>query len=128
MENLIKLDTTLHTGGNGLWSDKATAVHIIGIEVGYLDEDESFGELLVYFDQTSWDVDTDGLIYTDRLFQDELRAMLTANGYDSSDVGYSEQGMQGCGYVSCDVGLEFLQSFKAKHPDIYGLILEESIE
>jgi hypothetical protein len=42
---------------------------------------------------------------------EDLRLMLDALGFDASDVGYSEQGMQGDTYVSCDVGECFINSF-----------------
>jgi len=108
--------TTLHTSGDGYWSERAKAVNITKICVPYIAEDYDFGELCVYFDD-SWDVDNDGLIYTDKLFERELKEWLTSQGYDASDVSYSEQGMQGDHYVSLDVEGAFLTSWKAKHED-----------
>jgi hypothetical protein len=67
--------------------------------------------LRVHFDTASWDTYTDGLIYTDKQFMTELRELLTAQGFDASDVSYSEQGMQGDDYVSCDVGECFINMF-----------------
>jgi hypothetical protein len=58
-----------------------------------------------------------GLIYSDRQFEAELGAFLATIGLDGEDVGYSEQGMQGDNYVSCDVGSKFLASWKAKYPE-----------
>jgi hypothetical protein len=37
---------------------------------------------------------------------------LISIGLDSSDVNYSEQGMQGDNYVSLDAGPNFIESFK----------------
>lgn len=104
---------TLNTNGHGWWSDVAKAVNIVKLALPYNDNDE-FGELRVYFD-SSWDVNNDGLIYTDSLFMRELKMYLFSVGYDVSDVGYSEQGMQGDNYVSCDVGSAFIASWNAKH-------------
>jgi hypothetical protein len=70
-----------------------------------------FGELCVHFNTATWDTATDGLIYTDKQFMRELKELLTVQGYDASDVSYSEQGMQGDTYVSCDVGECFINSF-----------------
>jgi hypothetical protein len=81
--------TTLHTNGSGYWSSTAKAVR----------------------------VDKLGLIYTDKLFRQELRAYLQAEGYAGDDVDYSEQGMQGDNYVSCDVGSAFIASYMKKHTD-----------
>jgi hypothetical protein len=44
----------------------------------------------------------------------ELRGALTAHQLPGKDVAYSEQGMQGDDYVSCDVGKKFLGAWAAK--------------
>jgi hypothetical protein len=44
-----------------------------------------------------------------------LQRRLTKLGLAGTDVGYSEQGMQGDDYVSCDVGAEFIASWQALH-------------
>lgn len=101
-------------GKRGLWSNVARAVRIVDMQLGYVSDEGDFGELCVYFDTKTWDVKKDGLIYTDRLFERELQELLTAHGLAGKDVGYSEQGMQGDNYVSCDVGEKFLKSWAAK--------------
>ena len=103
--------TTLHTNGRGYWSNKATAVDITKLDLQYINNERSFGELCVYFTRDSWDTATDGLIYTDKLFKQELRAYLQTIGFaeaEANDVSYSEQGMQTEEYVSCDVGAVFI--------------------
>ena len=107
--------TTLHTDGNGYWSDKSRAVRITNLKLGYVDDERTFGELRVYFDKNDWDVDNDGLIYTDRQFVKELREWLTSIGYDANKdtVFYSEQGMQGDYYVSLDIEGPFIASWDA---------------
>lgn len=104
---------TLHTDGRGLWTGYVKPVNIVKLALPYNDNDE-FGELRVHFD-SSWNVDDDGLIYTDQLFMRELKTYLSGEGYDASDVSYSEQGMQGDDYVSCDVGSAFIASWNRKH-------------
>ena len=106
--------TTLHTAGDGYWSDKSRAVRITNLKLGYVSDDEDFGELRVYFDTDTWDTNEHGLIYTDRQFERELATMLLTMGLAGRDVSYSEQGMQGDDYVSCDVGGKFLASWKKK--------------
>jgi hypothetical protein len=103
-----------NTAGSGLWSNVAKAVEIVDMQISFVCEDKDFGELCVYFNTATWDVDKDGLIYTDDNFVDELQAFLTAHGLDGADVSYSEQGMQGDNYVSCDVGEAFIKSWEAK--------------
>ena len=109
---MIKFGCVLKTAGTGYWSRVAKDVQLVGIDLGYINDEEDFGELRVFFDTASWDTSKDGLIYTDRLFLDLLCAELLGVGLNSIDVEYSEQGMQGDDYVSLDVGPKFLQSFK----------------
>ena len=86
------------------------AVPCDGIALGYISNDVRHGELRVYFDTSVWDVDAQGLIYTDKLFIAELRKALAELGL-SEKVDYSEAGMQGRNFVSLDVGAEFLQAW-----------------
>lgn len=95
------------TSGTGYWSDKVKTVRCIGYSVPYTNEGNDFGELRVYFDMETWDVDEDGLIYTDDAFLAAIRLAFDCNGID-----YSEQGMQGTNYVSFDVGAEFLGMYE----------------
>ena len=108
---MLKVTVTLNTNGNGYWSNKAKAVDITRLMLAYTNDELDFGELRVYFNTATWDTNTDGLIYTDKQFMTELKELLTAKGFDASDVSYSEQGMQGDTYVSCDVGECFINTF-----------------
>ena len=108
---MIKVNATLHTNGNGYWSSTAKAVDITHLSLAYTNDELDFGELRVRFTAASWDTNKDGLIYTDKLFMTELVQLLTSMGFDASDVSYSEQGMQGDTYVSCDVGELFINTY-----------------
>jgi hypothetical protein len=108
---MYKVTATLNTAGDGYWSNKAKAVEITGLQLSYTNDELDFGELRVRFNAATWDVNKDGLIYTDSLFEKELCELLTDLGYDASDVSYSEQGMQGDTYVSLDVGECFINTF-----------------
>ena len=101
----------LETSGDGYWSNTATEVDIEDMRVAYVNDEQDFGELRVYFATEDWDVNKHGLIYTDKQFITELRTALTSAGFDASDVDYSEQGMQGDNFVSCDVGECFINTF-----------------
>jgi hypothetical protein len=105
-----KLTTVLCTNGTGLWSRVAKNVNVIGFDMPYVTDEQNFGELRVYFDTASWNVDTDGLIYTDRLFLLQLQMFLDEH-FGSADLSYSEQGMQGDNFVSLDVGEDFIKSY-----------------
>jgi hypothetical protein len=100
----------LYTNGQGWWSEVSASVCITGLVLDTYDE--TFGELQVVFDTNSWITEEYGLIYTDPLFIKMLREMLNDMGLLGKDVGYSEQGMQGDNYVSCDVGAKFIESWK----------------
>jgi hypothetical protein len=107
----LPFHAVLHTSGTGLWSRAVCAVPCDGIALGYISNDVRHGELRVYFDTSVWDVDAQGLIYTDKLFIAQLRKALAELGLSSEQVDYSEAGMQGRNFVSLDVGAEFLQSW-----------------
>jgi hypothetical protein len=107
----LPFDRVFHTSGTGLWSRAVCAVPCTEIALGYISNDVKHGELMVYFDTSVWDVDSQGLIYTDKRFIAELRPVLEELGLNSEDVDYSEAGMQGRNYVSLDVGEKFLQSW-----------------
>ena len=121
---MIKVSATLNTHGRGLWSRTATAVDVTKMDLQYCNSEKDFGELCVYFatdDFTAneWDVSVDGLIYTDKLFLQELRAYLQTIGFSESeanDVSYSEQGMQTDNYVSLDVGALFIAGLERLDP------------
>ena len=105
----------VNTSGDGYWSNKRATVLVEYISLDVQDSD-TFGELCVKFNTHDWNVKEDGLIYTDKLFMKELRSVLMQNGFSKAaveDISYSEQGMQGYNFVSCDVGSEFIAAFKA---------------
>ena len=107
------METVLNTCGDGYWSNVAKAVRITDIQLGWATDERDYGELCVYFNTEDWDVERDGLIYTDSAFLDELRDFLITHEL-SDDVEYSEQGMQGDNYVSLDVEADFIKLWDAK--------------
>ena len=102
------------TSGDGYWSTAAKDVKIVDMQIGYCNDEGDFGELRVYFDTADWNVNTDGLIYTDSLFLSYLQDFCNEHGLAGNDVDYSEQGMQGDNYVSLDVGAAFLATWSQK--------------
>ena len=110
----VVIDTTLPTSGDGYWSNVQRSVKVTALEVPYINDEQSFGELRVYFDTATWNTQEHGLIYTDELFVKELRKFLTTLNLNGADVGYSEQGLQGDNYVSLDVGAKFIGSWMAE--------------
>lgn len=111
---MFKFERTLNTNGKGYWSNKAKPVKTLRVTVDYINDEQDFGELRVHFDTKSWNVKKDGLIYTDKQFQQELRDQLDLIGFPGKDAEYSEQGMQGDDYVSLDVGKKFLKAWLKK--------------
>jgi len=108
---MLVLSKSLNTSGNGYWSIAVKSVKITGLNLEYVNDEGDFGELRVYFDTKSWDVNKLGLIYTDKRFLSELKKLL-AEQHLGTDVEYSEQGMQGDTFVSLDCGIEFIKSFQ----------------
>jgi hypothetical protein len=98
-------DVVCNTNGKGYWSNKARAVNVTGATVAYVNDEGDFGELRVYFN--NWDTNKLGLIYTDKQFMQEFKAVLaTKLGFTDKQLKnlcYSEQGMQGDNYVSMDI-------------------------
>jgi hypothetical protein len=86
------------------------------VRLAYLDDDGEFGELRAYFDPAEWNVDNDGLIYTDQAWMSNFREWMYTLGFSDAaldDIDYSEQGMQGDNYVSMDVGSDFIRECDA---------------
>lgn len=108
----MKFNYEIGTDGDGYWSVKKKNVRLESLELAYINKDEDFGELRVYFDANTWNIQEDGLIYTDSLFLASLQGLLENRNLSSTDVLYSEQGMQGDDYVSLDVGRLFINSWK----------------
>jgi hypothetical protein len=112
----MQVDLTLHTDGRGYWSTvqkevKVTRIVCITYDDDFYEDDreveeESWGEMRVFFDTSTWDISKDGLIYTDKLFENELNAYLATLGLPEAE--YSEQGMQGEDFVSFDIDGEFI--------------------
>ena len=125
---MYKVNATLRTGGGGYWSNTKTAVEITALQLAYLNDELDFGELRVSFNTATWDVNKLGLIYTDKLFMRELRAYLQTVGFtkaEANDVSYSEQGMQGDSYVSCDVGAVFIAGLERLEPEHVAAVYKE---
>ena len=101
------------TAGDGYWSNVSKDVEVNDMQLGYVNDEQDFGELRVYFDTDTWNVNKDGLIYTDSKFKQDLMQFVKQQGL-VVDLCYSEQGMQGDNYVSLDVGKEFLDSWASK--------------
>lgn len=109
----VAVNKVFATAGDGLWSEVAKDVFVESITmyvstINEGDEDDDFycdGDMGINYDESTWDNSVDGLIYTDRLFLEQVREYLIAQGFNASDVNdieYSEQGMQDYGRVSCD--------------------------
>lgn len=122
----IKLDEVYTTAGDGYWSDVSKDVRVtdMGIYVNTTNEEYGHGDFYVLYDESTWDDDNDGLIYTDSAFlanvQDFMRDSLLRMGVDDelanalvADITYSEQGMQDYGRVSFDAYelADFLRNF-----------------
>lgn len=100
------------TSGDGYWSNQIKTVKIHRVALACVSDNHEYGEIRAYFDPKEWDVDNDGLIYSDMGWKHSfLTCMEKQFGLSPDailDVSYTEQGMQGEDYVSMDVGQQFL--------------------
>lgn len=107
-----KVNFVTRTSGDGYWSVQIKNVRITRVELAYVNKECDFGELRAYFDTGDWDIDNDGLIYSDMGWKHSfLTCMENHFGLSPDailDLSYSEQGMQGEDYVSMDVGPQFI--------------------
>jgi hypothetical protein len=108
-----KVDFITSTDGKGFWNRVEKDVRIVRLDLVaahpskffYYYSQGSF-ELRAYWDKRTWNVNKNGLIYTDKLWFTTFRKSLIDLGFSGKalrSVGYSEQGMQGDDYVSMDV-------------------------
>lgn len=102
-----------HTDGSSLWaSGIVKTVRITRVVLDWDNDEGSWGELRAYFESQDWDSASLGLIYTDRNWIQEFRALMKTQGFSPvavEDINYSEQGMQGLDFVSMDVSENFLR-------------------
>lgn len=119
--NVVSLHgETCKTSGTGLWSEVKRTVSLRNVElIAYTgspgERVREFGELRVRFDTATWDVEANGLIYTDNEFMKELRTLLEKKGFSKgvlSQIDYSEAGMQGDDYISLDVDNKFCAEWR----------------
>lgn len=93
----------------GLWYEwKDTPVVLtgkIGFQKGH---DPAWGgSLKFHINKDEWNVETEGLIYTDDRFEQDVKNALKANGFENcDDLSYSEAGLQCNDYVDFDISLD----------------------
>ena len=97
----MKITAYATCSGGGYWSHQpGRVVKITNIEFRIQSK-----ELRVFFDASTWNISTDGLIYTDKGWLNDLIKILKNAGFNHKafdKFSYSEQGMQGKDYVSLD--------------------------
>ena len=99
------------TDGKGFWSNKKADISIRKLEIEPCQDqlctlEEIF--VRVFWDPEYWNIEKDGLIYTDEGFRDSLSKKLCelypGSGIDWSNLHYTEQGMQGKNFVHMIIG------------------------
>jgi hypothetical protein len=107
-----KVSFITRTDGKGYWSTVARkSIRINRVAVASVSDDGEYGELRAYFDESEWNVESDGLIYSDQAWMKSFRSCMATLGFSVqalAAISYTEQGMQGTDYVSLDVGQDFL--------------------
>jgi hypothetical protein len=107
-----KVSFVTRTDGKGYWSTVARkSIRIDRVAIASVIDDGEYGELRAYFDESEWNVESDGLIYSDQAWIKSFRSCMATLGFSVqalAAISYTEQGMQGTDYVSLDVGQDFL--------------------
>ena len=107
-----KVSFITRTDGKGYWSTVARkSIRIDRVAIASVSDDGEYGELRAYFDESEWNVESDGLIYSDQAWMKSFRSCMATLGFSVqalAAISYTEQGMQGTKYVSLDVGQDFL--------------------
>ena len=107
-----KVSFITRTDGRGYWSTVARkSIRIDRVAIASVSDDGEYGELRAYFDESEWNVESDGLIYSDQAWMKSFRSCMATLGFSVqalAAISYTEQGMQGTEYVSLDVGQDFL--------------------
>lgn len=110
----MDVNFTCTTGGDGYWSNvkKNVTITLLDLSIpNYPDDPNEWLELMAYFDNNDWNVYKDGLIYTDMAFFKQFLDELDKLGIDTSELNYSEQGMQSDKYISFDIGPKGISSW-----------------
>lgn len=113
-EKVLKANVSvvLSTAGDGYWSNVKRDVVMTHFELHTFEYTGGcIHHLRAYFREDTWNVEKDGLIYTDNLF---LKLLKTTFAKLLGKLDYSEQGMQGDDYVDFDVDAEFAKRFRAR--------------
>lgn len=111
-----KVNFVTNTSGDGFWSNVVKTVRITRVELAYVSDEGDFGELRAYFDPAEWDVENDGLIYSDMGWKHSFLTCMETLGFSTDAIlaiNYSEQGMQDVDYVSMDVSEDFIKECEA---------------
>ena len=123
---------TLYVAGDGEWcKTTGKAVRITHVMISAMingDEDDereyAFVTIEVLFNTDDWNVEVDGLIYTDSGFLDELGHFFATKGVDVSGLEYTEHGMQGYNSVSLEADDEFIRTAIENLPPEWITIVE----
>jgi hypothetical protein len=101
--NFNQNELVVKTNGKGFWSKKSVLVEIKKIEL-IVATSETF--VFVYWAPNAWDIEEDGLIYTDSYFKQDLKKQLSILHPEINwgSLSYTEQGMQGLEYVHMILG------------------------
>jgi hypothetical protein len=115
----VKKPFVCKTHGNGYWSNEElkTTVKKINFEVAYFSEDSVTLYVEVFFSQREWNIETDGLIYTDTNWikdfsKNFVKLPEVKNLVKMKDIDYTEQGMQGDNYVSLSFSIKGEKNMK----------------
>ena len=106
-----ELNLKCRVGGDGFWSTWVGEVEGNLTVKSHGWDDDGCG--YATFHLVDWDAPSQGLIYTDTVFMESLRAELSRVGLPSEGIDYSEQGMQPADGVHFDASEAFITAVQA---------------
>ena len=94
----------------GLWYERKDQPTVLTGKIGFqksIDPECFGGSLKFHLNKDEWNVETEGLVYTDDRFEQDVKNVLKDNGFENCyDLTYSEAGMQCNDYVDFDISLD----------------------
>lgn len=120
----MKINFITSTNGNGWWGEPKDNIvlykaHLHESTLRFSrSPDDSFGELRIFFKKKTWNINKNGLIYTDVGWLKQLKNHFIQIGFSKKAtkcISYSEQGMQGDNYVSLDAWGAFIKEWNDKY-------------
>jgi hypothetical protein len=103
----------IQTSGTGLHSYESRIIETISCCLYWVNSQQCWGELRVYFNTKDWPVQNLGFICTDPTFLQGIKHNLKLRELVADGIEYSELAFQGHDFVCFDVDSAFISSWNS---------------